>query len=143
MIKSFNRREFMKVAAVSAGAMSLGACSASPATNPVPKPNILWIYIEDMSPWIGCYGDTVNKDATPTIDALAAAGVRFNRCYVPAPVCSPCRSALITGAYQTTTGTHNHRSSRTKVAPIDLPEGITTLPKLFRQAGYQTFTLST
>ena len=56
------------------------------------KPNILWIYIEDMSPWIGSYGDEVNKDATPTIDALAATGVKFTRCFVPAPVCSPCRS---------------------------------------------------
>ncbi|NIP96734.1 MAG: sulfatase-like hydrolase/transferase, partial [Akkermansiaceae bacterium] len=75
-------------------------------------PNILWIFIEDMSAWIDCYGDKVNKGKTPSIDALADQGVRFTRCYVPCPVCSPCRSAMITGAYQTTTGLHNHRSSR-------------------------------
>ena len=41
------------------------------------KPNILWIYAEDTSPWMGCYGDAVNIDATPNIDAIAEAGVRF------------------------------------------------------------------
>lgn len=103
------------------------------------KPNILWIYIEDMSPWIGSYGNEINKDATPAIDKLAAGGVKFTRCYVPAPVCSACRSAIITGLYQTSTGLHNHRSSRTKAGEIHLPEGVTTLPQIFRQAGYETF----
>lgn len=103
------------------------------------KPNILWIFIEDMSPWISCYGDPVNEGKTPTIDALAEQGVRFTRCYVPCPVCSPCRSALITGAFQTSTGLHNHRSSRSKAGAIHLPEGVTTVPQLFRKAGYDTF----
>lgn len=103
------------------------------------RPNILWIFIEDMSPLIGCYGDPVNTDKTPNIDALAKGGVRFSRCYVPAPVCSPCRSAMITGTYQTTTGLHNHRSSRTKAGAINLPAGITTIPQLFRKHGYLTF----
>ena len=135
-----SRRKFLKTAAVTAGVLSLGSCKAVQTGNPsIERPNILWIYIEDMSPWIGCYGDPVNKDATPTIDALAADGVRFSRCYVPAPVCSPCRSALITGAYQTTIGVHNHRSSRSKEGAIYLPKGVTTLPELFRKAGYQTF----
>jgi arylsulfatase A-like enzyme len=103
------------------------------------KPNILWVFIEDMSPWIGCYGDKINADKTPNIDSLATRGVRFTRCYVPCPVCSPCRSAMITGAYQTTTGIHNHRSSRSKAGAIHLPKGITTVPQLFRKNGYDTF----
>lgn len=103
------------------------------------RPNVLWIFIEDMSPWIGCYGDEVNAKATPAIDSLARGGVKFMRCYVPAPVCSACRSSLITGLYQTTTGLHNHRSSRTKEGAIHLPEGVTTVPQLFRKAGYETF----
>ena len=60
-----------------------------------PKPNILWIYVDDMSDWFGCYGDTTVP--TPNIDSLAAEGTRFERAYVPAPVCSATRSALITG----------------------------------------------
>ena len=35
------------------------------------QPNILWIVAEDLSPWMGCYGDEVNKDHTPNIDAMA------------------------------------------------------------------------
>ena len=103
------------------------------------KPNILWIFIEDMSAWIDCYGSEVNKGKTPTIDRLASQGVRFTRCYVPCPVCSPCRSAMITGAYQTTTGIHNHRSSRSEEGAIHLPEGVTTVPEIFRRHGYDTF----
>lgn len=103
------------------------------------RPNILWIFIEDMSPWIGCYGNEVNQNATPTIDRLAQDGVRFSRCYVPSPVCSPCRSALVTGIYQTSTGLHNHRSSRSKQGAINLPAGVVTVPEIFRKAGYSTF----
>jgi arylsulfatase A-like enzyme len=103
------------------------------------RPNILWIFVEDLSPWIGCYGDEINKDATPNINALAARGVRFDRCFMPAPVCSACRSAIITGAMQTTTGTHQHRSSRTPKSAIHLPSGMKTIPELFRAHGYVTF----
>ena len=60
-------------------------------------PNILWIYAEDTSPWMGCYGDPINADATPHIDSIAAAGVQFTRAYVPAPVCSATRSAMMLG----------------------------------------------
>jgi arylsulfatase A-like enzyme len=40
---------------------------------------------------------------------------------------------------QTTLGTHNHHSSRSEETAIHLPEGVKTLPELFRQAGYFTF----
>lgn len=103
------------------------------------KPNILWIYCEDLSPWMESYGYPVNAGKTPTLDQLSSSGVRFSRCYVPAPVCSACRSAMITGVYQTTTGTHQHRSSRTDESGIFLPKGIKTLPQLFREHGYETF----
>ena len=103
------------------------------------KKNVLWIYVEDLSPWISAYGYEVNAGKTPAIDALIEEGVMFSRCYVPAPVCSACRSALITGVYQTTTGTHQHRSSRTPESAIYLPKGIKTLPELFVENGYATF----
>ncbi|MFT6864663.1 MAG: arylsulfatase A-like enzyme [Akkermansiaceae bacterium] len=103
------------------------------------KPNILWIFCEDLSPWMESYGFPVNAGKTPTLDKLSSNGVRFSRCYVPAPVCSACRSAVITGVYQTTTGTHQHRSSRSPEAAIHLPEGIKTLPQIFVEHGYATF----
>ena len=103
------------------------------------KPNILWIFCEDLSPWMESYGFPVNAGKTPTLDKLSKNGIRFSRCYVPAPVCSACRSAMITGVYQTTTGTHQHRSSRSPEAAIQLPTGIKTLPQLFIENGYSTF----
>lgn len=119
-------------------------CASTASANE--RPNILWIFAEDLSPFMGCYDDHINAGHTPVIDELASRGVLFKRTFVPAPVCSACRSALITGVMQTTTGTHQHRSSRTtngRVVPdelrIQLPAGVKTIPELMRQAGYFTF----
>ena len=103
------------------------------------KPNILWIYAEDLSPWMETYGDEINAGKTPAITSLSKEGIQFSRCFVPAPVCSACRSAMITGVYQTTTGFHHHRSSRTPESAIQIPEGIKTIPQLFVEHGYATF----
>ena len=56
------------------------------------KKNVLWIYLEDVSGWFSCYGDEVIK--TPNIDALAASGIRLDRFYTPAGVCSTTRSSI-------------------------------------------------
>ena len=121
------------------GVISLSAAAATDMR----RPNILWIFSEDLSPYMGCYGDPINAGHTPTIDKFAAQGVLFTRAFATAPVCSASRSAIITGVMQTTTGTHQHRSSRTtdgEVVPeelrIHLPEGMETLPELMRAAGY-------
>jgi arylsulfatase A-like enzyme len=71
------------------------------------------------------------------VDRLAAEGTKFTHAFVTAPVCSPCRSALITGMYQTTIGAHHHRSGRGE-QKIHLPEGVRPLPELFQDAGYFT-----
>lgn len=99
------------------------------------RPNVVWIFVDDMSANFACYGDT--RVATPNVDRLAREGTRFSHAYVTAPVCSPCRSALITGMYQTSIGAHNHRSGRGE-QQITLPAGVVPVPKLFQQAGYYT-----
>ncbi len=107
------------------------------------RPNILWVYLEDTNPWMSCYGDDVVD--TPNIDALAERGVRFDRAYMPAGVCSPTRSAVITGMYQTTIGAHEHYSSFETWRGIEMEEwdpnylGVQTIPEIFRKAGYYTF----
>ena len=107
------------------------------------NPNILWVYVEDTNPWMSCYGDNVLK--TPNIDNLASEGVRFDRAYMTSGVCSPTRSANITGMYQTSIGAHEHYSSfsvwRGNVMEVWDPNhlGIRTLPEILKAAGYYTF----
>ncbi len=106
-------------------------------SEPVQPPNILWIYLEDTSPLLGCYGNTLVS--TPNIDSLASQGIRFTNAIMPAPVCSASRSSIITGIMSTTLGTHNHHSSRTEASAIYLPDSINTIPEIFKEAGYFTF----
>ena len=80
------------------------------------KPNILWITCEDMSPRLGCYGDTVVE--TPNIDQLALEGMRFTNFYGVAGVCAPNRSAIITGMYPTSYGAM-HMRTISRTASID------------------------
>ena len=109
--------------------------SAADATHDQNRPNIVWIIPDDMSAHFGCYGE--NAVETPNVDRLASRGVKFTDAHVTAPVCSTCRSAFITGMYQTTIGAHHHRSGRGEIK-IQLPEPIQMVPKLFQNAGYYT-----
>ncbi|MBM3854181.1 MAG: sulfatase [Verrucomicrobia bacterium] len=99
------------------------------------RPNILWIIIDDMSAHLSCYGEQTIQ--TPHMDRLAREGTRFTSAFVTAPVCSPCRSAFITGMYQTAIGAHHHRSGRGELK-IRLPEGVEPTPARLQRAGYYT-----
>lgn len=103
------------------------ALVAQPATTP---PNILWITCEDLSPLLGCYGDTYA--ATPHLDRFAKTAARFTRAYATAPVCSPARSCLLTGMYANSLGSMHLRGIVPK--PADVP----AFPELLRRAGYYT-----
>lgn len=107
------------------------------------RPNVLWVFMDDVCPWMSCYGDDVVE--TRHVDDLADRGARFDRAYATAPVCTPSRSAIITGRYQTSIGAHNHYSSfetwrgqeMERWDPTHL--GVRTIPEIFRSAGYYTF----
>lgn len=95
------------------------------------KPNILWITIEDTSPeFIGSYGNKAAR--TPNIDQLAKEGVQFSNAFSTGTVCSPSRTAIITGVKTYCTGTGHHRSA------IPLPAFIKGFPWYMQQAGYYT-----
>ena len=106
------------------------------------RPNILWISLEDTTPRFGCYGDLLAR--TPNIDNLAAGGCRFPNAFSTAGVCSPSRSAIITGMYQTSIGTHHHRTTHTHESTPDLPTPysavlppyVKTFTEYLRGAGY-------
>jgi arylsulfatase A-like enzyme len=97
----------------------------------LPKPNILWITIEDTSPqFIGCYGD--ENASTPVLDKLAEEGIRFTNAFSTGTVCSPSRTAIITGVKTYQTGTGNHRSK------YPVPDFIKGFPYYLQQQGYYT-----
>jgi uncharacterized sulfatase len=93
-----------------------------------PRPNILWITSEDNGPHRGCYSDAYAT--TPHLDALAARGVLYLRCWSNAPVCAPARTAIISGVYPTSTGSEHMRSS------VPMPSFMRMYPQLLREAGY-------
>jgi arylsulfatase A-like enzyme len=83
------------------------------------RPNILWISFEDTNPFYGCYGDPVAR--TPNLDRLAADGCRWPLAFSTAGVCAPARSAVITGMYPISIGTHHMRTAHTHAATPELP----------------------
>jgi arylsulfatase A-like enzyme len=107
------------------------------------RPNILWIIAEDASPHIGPYGERLID--TPAFDRLAREGITFTQAFTTAPVCSPSRSALISGMMQTTLGSHNHESNLATLEvggdasfydSYRIPAEIKLIPELFADAGY-------
>ena len=83
------------------------------------RPNVLWFSFEDTNPFYGCYGDPVA--VTPNLDRLASEGCLWTDCYSTAGVCAPARSAIITGMYAMSIGTHHMRTTHVDPAAPDLP----------------------
>ncbi|MBB6463155.1 sulfatase family protein [Flammeovirga kamogawensis] len=110
-------------------------CSSIQQKNENKQVNILWLFGEDIDPWMPIYGDSTIT--TPSIDFLANNGVTFTNCYSMSPVCSPARSGIFTGAMPTTIGMHNHRTGRT--VTTSLPDYVKVVPQLFKAHGYHTF----
>ncbi|WP_339756890.1 sulfatase [Algoriphagus aquimarinus] len=93
------------------------------------QPNILWITIEDTSPqFIGSYGNSNAR--TPVMDKFTAEGVQFTNVFSTGTVCSPSRTAIITGVKTYELGTGNHRSN------FAIPSAIKGFPYYLKQAGY-------
>jgi hypothetical protein len=98
------------------------------------RPNIVVFLADDMG-WgdAGCYGN--EKIVSPNIDKSASQGVRFTQCYAACGVCSPSRSAILTGRTPYRNGVWQHLSgggeTHLRISEI-------TYPKLLQQAGYET-----
>jgi uncharacterized sulfatase len=105
----------------------LFAASAQPGAGR--QPNVLFIVVDDLNTRVGCYGDPIVK--TPSLDRLAAMGVRFDRAYCQFPLCNPSRVSLLLGRYPTTTETVDF------AWPALLGRDWVTLPEHFRKSGYQ------
>ena len=96
------------------------------------RPNIIWLMAEDMSLDLECYGMKGVK--TPNLNRMAEEGVRFDNCFVTNPICSPSRSAMLTGTHQLKINAHHHRSNR----DVPLNENYKPFTFWLRKAGYTT-----
>ncbi|MCZ0952701.1 MAG: arylsulfatase [Rhodospirillaceae bacterium] len=112
-----------------AAVLSLAACAAAGQE----RPNILLIMADDLG-W-GDIGYNRADVRTPTLDRLAAEGIRLDRYYTH-PSCTPTRTAFYSGKRAVTLGT---------IAPIapwedfGLPPGERILPQYLQEAGYTTW----
>src|SRR6187200_2315942 len=90
------------------------------------KPNIVLILADDLGyETLGANGGQSYK--TPNLDALAAAGMRFDRCYVQ-PLCTPTRVGLMTGI----------SNARNYIEFGGMEPNSTTFGNLLKKAGYAT-----
>ncbi len=103
------------------------------------RPNVVLINCDDLGYGdIGCYGSTLN--ATPTIDRMAAEGLRFDSFYMASPVCSPSRAALLTGCYPPRIGFGSFDGLPVLFPgqAMGLPPTEISLGRLLSDAGYRT-----
>ena len=94
------------------------------------RPNIIWLMAEDIGPDLECYGMEAVK--TPVLNSLAEDGMKFTHCYTTNPICSPSRSAMMTGVMQTKINAQHHRSNR----DVPLTEPYKPFTYWLRDAGY-------
>lgn len=89
-----------------------------------PKPNVLFLVIEDTSPYLfPAYGN--ESITTPNIDWLADNGVVFDNAFANAPYCSPARSTLISGTQATVYGNDIHRKGHVQREQYFLVKNLT------------------
>ncbi|MEL6111154.1 MAG: sulfatase-like hydrolase/transferase, partial [Planctomycetota bacterium] len=106
-----------------------------------PQPNILFIFADDWG-WgdLGCHGHPYVK--TPNIDRLAREGTDFYRFTVASGVCSPSRTAVMTGHFPARYNIDGHFAWVPSNAKRNMPDWLNpnapTLPRLLQKAGYRT-----
>jgi len=94
-------------------------------------PNIVLVHWHDLGTRLNTYGH--HDVRSPHLDGLAAQGLRFDRAFSTAPLCSPARGSLFTGRYPA-------RHGLTQLAHIGgrYADNVVTLPTLLRKAGYRS-----
>ncbi len=99
-----------------------------------PPPNVV-IFLTDDQGWgdLACYGHPVIK--SPNLDQFAAEGLRLTQCYAACSVCSPSRSAILTGRTPYRNGVWRWIPPGSQ---YHLRESEITLPEVLKQKGYET-----
>jgi arylsulfatase A-like enzyme len=98
------------------------------------RPNVIYILADDLGYGdLSCYGQ--KKLQTPHIDRLATEGLRFTNHYSGNTVCSPSRAVLMLGQHSGHCYIRGNLSGENGAA---LDPAKTTLPEVFKAAGYAT-----
>ena len=135
--RPLTRRQFIRAAAGSSLTLAgIGFNRVARAQSG--KPNIVFIMADDLGyADVSCYGQ--HDYTTPNVDRLAAEGLKFTQAYANSAVCSPTRTALITGRYQ-----YRLAAGLEEVINLQspknagLPSSHPTLPSLLKRSGYTT-----
>ena len=103
-----DRRSFLQQAiGLTAGITSANFASARSSS----RPNFIFILTDDQRyDALGCAGNPLIQ--TPTLDALATRGTRFENAFVTTSICSPSRAACLTGRYGSANGVRGLSNNR-------------------------------
>ena len=126
----FPTKRPMPAALLLALALAPGCRRAAPAPPPASRPNVLLVTIDTLrADHVGCYGRA--QALTPTLDGLAARGVRFATAVAHVPLTGPSHASILTGLSPLG---HGFRDNGGFV----LPAQVRTTAEDFGKAGYRT-----
>lgn len=130
-----NRRDFLRLAGLSVGAVFLSSSMSGEAAVEG-KPNVIFILSDDVAQGdIGCYGQKLIR--TPRLDRMAAEGTRFMQAYCGTTVCAPSRSSLMTGLHMGHCPIRANREIKPE-GQMPMPEETVTVAQILKTAGYAT-----
>ena len=147
-----SRREFVRLAGRGAATVAclplldaawsqpVGTPTAGPV-GPKRRPNVIFVLTDDQG-WgdAAAWGHPYYR--TPNLDRLTREGTRFSQFYVANPVCSPSRTAFMTGRYPARFGIHGHFATHEQNAARVMPDWLDpqagTITRQLQAAGYVT-----
>ncbi len=122
------RRDFLKRAGLGSAALAFPGLMTTGCAKKI-RPNIIFIMSDDHAERaISCYDQSLIQ--TPSIDRIAAEGIRFQNSFVTNSICGPSRATLLTGKYSHLNGMRDHSDT--------FDGSQLTFPKLLQKAGYHT-----
>jgi len=129
MLRAPSRRDFLKMAAQSAGLALAAPLVGRAASSSDRRPNILFLLTDDQR--FDAVGYVNEAVLTPNIDKLARTSLRFRNMFVTTPICAISRASIFTGTYG-----RRHRCDFT--TPLSSELASHSYPALLRRAGYRT-----
>lgn len=124
------RRRAAATLAIAAALLLIGWLGFARYRGAEARPNVLLVTVDTLrADHVGCYGDAGAQ--TPTLDGLAAGGVRFAVAVAHAPLTAPSHASILTGLVPVRHGVRDNGG-------FALPEQVPTLAEAFRKAGYRT-----